>query len=132
MNVPRLHRETVLYWLFAMWALAVSAFGIGIAGWMLSMSVAGRLRSGAVLNVIATTLVLLWVAMLGAFDVALWRIRHLPADLQLMRLARAAQPDNPVAAVVWWWTRLAWYAWLSFMALLLTTAAAAWLLDRWK
>jgi hypothetical protein len=130
--MARLHRETIIYWWFIAVAGAFSLFGAFLVPLMLSDSMRGRIRGGVSLNVIATVLVLLWAWMVASFDVALWSLRNVPAEIQIISLGRGRRPEDPVVAAAWRWTRAAWLAFLSFMALLFATAFIAWVFDPWR
>ena len=130
--MERLHRHTAIYWFFAVCLAVFWLFGASITGMALSMSLTGRIDGGALPNAIVTMLVLIWIGMVTAFDVAFWRARHLPSYVQLMSLARAPRPIDSHAATVWWWTRAAWYGFLAFLASLLLITAFVSLFGPWQ
>jgi hypothetical protein len=81
--MSRLHRNTITYWVFLATAVAVSICSVWFVVWGLSISISGRIDGGLSLSVIVTCLILLWAGVIGAFDMALWKFRTLPADVTI-------------------------------------------------
>jgi hypothetical protein len=90
------------------------AFGVYVASFILSMSARGRLDGGVFIKGAATVYVLVWLAGITAFLVAVWKAREL-RGVQLAQLARMPKPTDPVAASVWPWIKTAWWAWICVM-----------------
>ena len=130
--MARLHRDTVSYWLFAIAAAAFSLLCVWIFALLLSMSMTGRIQGGTSLNLIVAIGGLLWAWTLGAFDVAYWKARLLPADTSLISLGRRGCPEDPLMADAWRWVRAAWVGWLSFAGLMLATVLIVWVFDPWS
>ena len=121
--------RAALDWMVRWFALvAVAAFwvfGVYIGSVMLSMSTRGRIDGGVFVNTAVTAYVLVWLAGVTPFMVAIWKNRKLRADgQQLAALARSARPADQVAADVWPWIRAAWWSWLFVMGFILCFAIA--------
>lgn len=92
-------------------------FGAYLTGFILSMSLRGRLDGGLFVNAGATVFALTWLSGVSAYVIAMWKWRKTNGEIQLIRLARmSSRPTDPADASVWPWIRAAWWAWLFVVA----------------
>jgi hypothetical protein len=120
MQTEQCHRGTTSYWIQMTLVTAFWAFGAAVCVLMLSMSLRGRLSGGATINIAVTLYAAVWMAMVTAYWVAIWKMRELPSGVRFLDLARSAPPLASTARSAWWWTRAAWYGWLVIIGLLTT------------
>lgn len=129
--VARLNRQTFVYWFQVSAVGGFWLLGAVVAGFAFSMSLAGRIDGGVLINAFATVYFTIWMATISAFAIAVWTARNLDSRTNLMALARRPQPVDPVAARAWRYSRIAWYGWISSAALLVALLVVANLTRSW-